>query len=62
MPNDASGDECLPHADDIYPDVATLMMARAFAETYQDVFEAPVPELLVAILRQMENGVERDRD
>jgi hypothetical protein len=38
------------------------MIARAFAETYQDVFEAPVPELLVAILRQMENGVERDRD
>lgn len=61
MPQDVSGDERLPHADDIHPDVATLMIARAFAETYRDVFEAPVPEPLVAILRQMESGVERDQ-
>ncbi len=60
MPQDASGDERLPHADDLHPDVATLMIARAFAETYRDVFEAPVPEPLVAILRQMESGVEQD--
>jgi len=39
----------------------TLMIARAFAETYRDVFDAPVPEPLVAILRQMEIGVDRDR-
>jgi hypothetical protein len=39
----------------------TLMIARAFAETYRDVFDAPVPEPLVAILRQMESGVDRDR-
>jgi hypothetical protein len=37
------------------------MIARAFAETYRHVFEAPVPEPLVAILRQMESGVDRDR-
>jgi hypothetical protein len=60
MPHHASSDERLPHADDLYLDIATLMIARAFAETYRDVSEAPVPEPLVAILRQMESGVERD--
>jgi hypothetical protein len=52
MPHDASGDERLPHTNDLHPDIATLMIARAFAETYRDVFEAPVPEPLVAILRR----------
>jgi hypothetical protein len=59
MPQDASGDERLPHADDVHPDIATLMIARAFAETYRDVLDAPVPEALVSILRQMES---RDAD
>jgi hypothetical protein len=44
MPHDASGDVRLPHVNDLHPDVATFMIARAFAETYRDVFEAPVPE------------------
>jgi hypothetical protein len=60
MPQDVPGDERLPHADDFHLDVATLMIARAFAETYRDVFDAPVPEPLVAILRQIESGVDRD--
>ena len=47
--------------DDLHRDVATLMIARAFAETYKDMFEAPVPEPLIAILRQIEGGVDRDR-
>ena len=54
MPHDASGDVRLPHVNDLQPDVATFMIARAFAETYRDVLEAPVPDPLVAILRQME--------
>jgi hypothetical protein len=54
MPHDASGDVHLPHVNDLHPDVATFMIARAFAETYRDVLEAPVPDPLVAILRQME--------
>jgi hypothetical protein len=57
MSHDASGDERLPHADDLHPDVAALMIARAFAGAYRDVFEAPVPEPLVATLRQMESGL-----
>lgn len=61
MPHDASGDVRLPHVNDVHPDVATFMIARAFAETYRDVFDAPVPEPLVAILRQMEIG-EADHD
>ena len=61
MSHDASGDERLPHADDLHPDIAAVMIARAFAETYSNVFEAPVPKPLVAILRQIESGVERDR-
>ena len=52
--HDASSDGRLPHADDLHPDVATFMLARASAETYRDVLNAPVPEPLVAILRQME--------
>ena len=61
MPRDASGDERLHDTDDLHRDVATLMIARAFAETYKDMFEAPVPEPLIAILRQIEGGVDRDR-
>lgn len=59
MPRDPSGDERLPDVDDAHPDVATLMFARAFAETYRDMFDAPVPEPLAAILRQVEG---RDAD
>lgn len=54
MPHDAASDVRLPHVNDLHPDVATFMIARAFAETYRDVLEAPVPDPLVAILRQME--------
>ena len=39
MPRDASGDVRLPHVTDVHPDVATFMIARAFAETYRDVLE-----------------------
>jgi hypothetical protein len=53
MPHDASGDVRLPHVDDLHPDVATFMIARAFAEVYRDVLEEPVPEPLAAILRTM---------
>lgn len=54
MSHDASGDVRLPHVNDVPPDVATFMIARAFAETYRDVLDAPIPDPLVAILRQME--------
>jgi hypothetical protein len=54
MPHDASGDVRLPHVNDLHPDVATFMMARAFAEVYRDVLDASVPDPLVAILRQMD--------
>jgi hypothetical protein len=30
------------------------MIARAIAETYRDVLEAPIPDRIAAILRQME--------
>ncbi|MBD2749404.1 hypothetical protein IC232_22235 [Microvirga sp. BT688] len=53
MPHDASGDVRLPHVADVCPDVATFMIARAFAEVYRDVLVEPVPEPLAAILRQM---------
>jgi hypothetical protein len=63
MPHDASGDVRLPHVNDLHPDVATFMIARAFAETYRDVLNAPVPEPLVAILRQMKiREVDHDHD
>ena len=61
MSYDASGDVRLPHVNDLHPDVATFMMARAFAEVYRDVLDAPVPDPLVAILRQM-NIREADHD
>jgi hypothetical protein len=54
MPHDASRDVRLPHVNDLHPDVATFMIARALAETYREVLDAPVPDPLVAILRQME--------
>ncbi|KFG67588.1 hypothetical protein [Microvirga sp. BSC39] len=54
MSHDNPGDVRLPHTNDVHPDVATFMIARAFAETYRDVLDAPIPRLLVAILRQMD--------
>lgn len=63
MPRDASGDVRLPHVNDLHPDVATFMIARAIAETYRDVLDAPVPERIAAILRQMETSEDgRDRN
>ena len=53
MPHDASGDVRLPHVNDLHPDLATFMIARAFAVTYRDVLDAPIPDPLVAILQQM---------
>ena len=61
MSHDAPGDVRLPHVNDVHPDVATFMIARAFAETYRDVLDALVPDPLVAILRQMKI-VETDHD
>jgi hypothetical protein len=55
MPRDAQGGVRLPHVADLHQDVATLMIARAFAEVYRDMLKEPVPETLVAILRKMEN-------
>jgi hypothetical protein len=54
MSHDASGDVRLPRVGDLHPDVATMMIARAFAEIYRDVLEEPVPEQLAAILRRMD--------
>jgi hypothetical protein len=51
----------LPHVADVCPDVATFMIARAFAEVYRDVLVEPVPEPLAAILRQMDSS-EADYD
>jgi hypothetical protein len=53
MPHDAPSDGCLPHVADTCPDVATFMIARAFAEVYRDVLVEPLPEPLAAILRRM---------
>jgi hypothetical protein len=52
---DASCDARLPRVDDLPPNVATFMIARAFAEIYRDSVEAPLPEPLAAILRQIES-------
>jgi hypothetical protein len=54
MSHDASGDVRLPHVNDLHPDMATFMMARAFAEVYRDVLDAPIPDQLASILRQMD--------
>jgi hypothetical protein len=61
MSHDASGDVRLPRVDDLHPDVATFMIARAFAEVYRDVLDEPVPKRLASILRQMQK-LEDDLD
>jgi DnaJ-domain-containing protein 1 len=48
------GDVHRSHLDDPMPDIARLMLARAFAEVFQ-AENQPVPEPLAAILRQMES-------
>jgi len=54
MSRNASADVRLPRVDDIHPDVATFMIARALAEIYRDAVEEPIPEPLAAILRQIQ--------
>jgi hypothetical protein len=54
MPRDAYGNVPLPNVDDLHPDVATFMIARAFAEVYRDVLEEPAPAVLAEILRRTE--------
>ena len=61
MSHDASGDVRLPRVDDLHLDVATFMIARAFAEVYRDVLDEPVPKRLASILRQMQK-LEDDHD
>ena len=53
MPRDTSGQVHLPRVDELHPDLATFIIARAFAEVYRDVLEEPIPEPLAAILRRM---------
>jgi hypothetical protein len=55
MPHNASREVRLPHVRDLHPDVATFMIARAFAEVYRDVLDEPVPEPLMVILRTMKS-------
>jgi hypothetical protein len=49
----------LPHGDEVGTDIATLMMASAFAGVYRDVLGKPVPMPLRAILQKM--GTRRAR-
>ena len=60
MPRNASSEMRLPHVRDFHPDVATLMVAQAFAEVYRDVLDEAVPEPLMGILRMMKSR-EMDR-
>ena len=53
MSRDTLGEVRLPRVDELHPDLATFIIARAFAEVYRDVLEEPVPEPLAAILRRM---------
>ena len=48
------GDVHRSHLDDLMPDIASVMLARAMAEAFQ-AENQPVPEPLAAILRQMES-------
>ena len=61
MSHDAEGDARLPHVNDLHPHVAALIIGRGYTETYRDVLDAPIPEALVSILRQMETS-EADHD
>jgi hypothetical protein len=54
MPDNVPSDVHLPRVDDVPRDVATLMIACAFAEVYCDVLKEPVPERLMAIVRRMQ--------
>jgi hypothetical protein len=45
--------------DDLQPDLAAVMIARAMAEMFQDEPDCRMPEPLAAILRQMERWEEQ---
>ncbi len=53
MHDDAPRDVHLPQADDVRLDLATLMMASAFAAVYRDMLGKPVPMPLRAILQKV---------
>lgn len=44
MSDNVPSDRGLPNGATGCPDVATFMMARAFAEVYRDMLAEPVPE------------------
>ena len=48
------GDVHRSYLDDLMPDIASVMLARAMAEAFQ-AENQPVPEPLAAILRQMKS-------
>ena len=48
------GDVHRSYLDDLMPDIASVMLARAMAEAFQ-AKNQPVPEPLAAILRQMKS-------
>ena len=54
MARTTSGDMHRPYGGDFDPDVATLLIARAWAEAYRAAIGEPVPEPLAAILRQIQ--------
>ena len=41
MSRNTSGQVHLPRVDELHPDLATFIIARAFAEVYRDVLEEP---------------------
>ena len=55
MPHDASGDVRPSPIDELHPNSATFMIARAFAEVYSDVLKERTPEPLAAVLRRMDS-------
>jgi hypothetical protein len=59
MPRNASGDMRHVRAEDAYPNVAALLIARALAEVYRDTLNEPIPERLAAVLRQIETWENR---
>jgi len=44
----------LPRVDDSPPNLAMMMVDRALAETLRDTLDAPLPEPLARILREIE--------
>ena len=51
----------LPRVDELPPNLATMIVGKVLAEAYREAIDAPLPECLAQVLRELEEREALDR-